>query len=89
MRHVTHRYHALMQKNHQRSVFLYHEPESGLLGTPAFDYDEEVRKANARLECLERTIIDCETHGLYDVAEALRDKKREIEEDLAELLKLR
>ncbi len=35
------------------------------------------------------TIVDCETHEMYDMGTILRDKKVELEKDLDDLEKLR
>jgi len=59
------------------------------MGVIPYNHDEEIKKIKRRIECLERTIVDCETHEMYDMGTILRDKKVELEKDLDDLEKLR
>lgn len=45
------------------------------MGVISYNHDEEIKKIKRRIECLERTIVDCETHEMYDMGTILRDKK--------------
>lgn len=54
-----------------------------------YDYDADLKKTTARLDWLREQFVAAQHHACFDIAESIKEKIREVEDELDRLRDLR